>query len=160
MSRASLEAAIPSRATIVLDSSAVLAYLDGGEAVSAAAAVVIDGFVASGRNLAVVSAVTVTEALVRPMRAGSASATELVEAFLRHFANLRIEPVSIEVAREAARIRASTALRTPDATILATAVVTGAESVVTNDGRWATAVSGAGLELGLCRLDQHADAPR
>lgn len=35
------------------------------------------------------------------MRAGSVAATELVEAFLRHFANLRIEAVSFEVAREA-----------------------------------------------------------
>src|SRR6185503_18695672 len=101
MSRATLEAAIPAGATIVLDSSTVLAYLDGGERVSPVAAVVIDDFVATGRNTGVVSAVTVTEALVRPMRADSVSAVALVEAFLRHFANLRVEPVSFAVAREA-----------------------------------------------------------
>lgn len=155
MTRATLEASIPAGATIVLDSSAILAYLDGGEPVSPVAATVIDQFVATGRNEAVVSAVTVTEALVRPMRAGSASAIELVDAFLRHFAGLRVEPVSYEIAREAARIRAVTALRTPDATILATAAVTGARSVVTNDGRWASAIDGADLEVSLCRLDQH-----
>jgi hypothetical protein len=66
-----------------------------------------------------------------------------------------LELVSFDVAREAARIRASTAVRTPDATILATAVVAGAEAVVTNDGRWASAVSGARLGLSLCRLDEH-----
>ena len=155
MSRATLEASIPAGATIVLDSSAILAYLDGGEAISTVAAVVVDDFVASGRNAAVVSAVTVTEALVRPMRAGSAPAIELVEAFLRHFAGIRIEPVSYEVAREAARICAVTALRTPDATILATAVVAGAGSVVTNDGRWTAAIKASGLKVALCRLDKH-----
>ena len=154
MSRATLEAAIPAGRILLLDSSAVLAYLDGGEAVSPMAATVIDEFVASGRNEAVVSAVTVTDALVRPMRAGSASAIDLVEAFLRHFRNLRVEPVSFEVAREAARIRGATSLRTPDAMILATAVAAGAGSVVTNDGRWAAAIEGAGLGIALCRLDE------
>ena len=158
MSRATLEAAIPTGSTIVLDSSAVLAYLDGGEAVSPAAALVIDEFVASGRNEAVVSAVTVTEALVRPMRAGSESAVEVIEAFMGHFANLRIVAVSFDVAREAARIRAATALRTPDATILATAVIAGAGTVVTNDGRWAGAIRRAGLAVVLCRLDDHSRA--
>ena len=155
MSRATLESVIPAGATIVLDSSAVLAYLDGGEVVSSAAAVVIDDFVRTGRNDAIVSTVSVTEALVRPMRAGSDAAIELVEAFLRHYPNLRFEPVSHEIAREAARIRAATALRTPDATILATAAVLGAEVVVTNDGRWAPALERAGLTVGLCRLDEH-----
>ena len=155
MSRASLEAAIPAGATIVLDSSAILAYLDGNETVSSAAALVIDGFVATGRNAALVSAVTVTEALVRPMRANSTSAIALIEAFLGHFANLRLEPVSFGVAREAARIRAATALRTPDALILGTAVVAGAGSVVTNDDRWQTAIETAGLRLTLCQLDDH-----
>jgi len=154
VSRTTLEAAIPSAATIVLDSSALLAYLDGGEAVSPIATILIDEFVATGRNEAVVSTLTVTETLVRPMRAAS-SAVELVEAFLRHFVNLRVEPVTFEIAREAARIRAATALRTPDALILATAVVSGAQSVVTNDGRWSTAIDGANLGLVLCRLDEH-----
>jgi len=155
VSRTTLEAAIPAAATIVLDSSTVLAYLDGGEAVSPIATILIDEFVATGRNEAVVSTLTVTETLVRPMRAASTSAVELVEAFLRHFANLRVEPVSFEIAREAARIRAATALRTPDAMILATAVVSGAQSVVTNDGRWSTAIDGANLDLTICRLDEH-----
>lgn len=155
MSRATLEAAIPASATIVLDSSAVLAYLDGGEAVSPLTTVLIDEFVAGGRNDAVVSTVTVTEALVRPIRAASAPAVELVEAFIRHFANLRVEPVSFDVAREAARIRAATAIRTPDALILATAVVVDASTVVSNDGRWAAAIERAGLTVVLCRLDEH-----
>ena len=155
MSRSTLEAAIPAGLAILIDTSAVLAYLDGGESVSAASAVVMDDFVASGRNAAVVSAVTVTEALVRPMRAASASAVQLVESFLGHFSNLRVEAVTFDVGREAARIRAASALRTPDAMILATGVVAGTAVVVTNDGRWATAIAGANIGLALCRLDEH-----
>jgi predicted nucleic acid-binding protein len=101
--------------------------------------------------------VTVAESLVRPLRAESELATQIVEAFLRHFANLRVEPVTYDIAREAARIRAATALRAPDAMILATAVVAGATSIVSNDGRWASAVDGARLRLALCRLDEHLD---
>jgi predicted nucleic acid-binding protein len=133
---AALDAAIPAGATILLDTSAVLAYLSGAESTSAAAASVIDRFVASGRNLAVVSAITVTEALVRPMRAGSSTAIRLVDDFLLQFPNLRVEPVTVAVAREAARIRAATAAPTPDCLILATAVLAPASIVVGNDASW------------------------
>src|SRR5215471_10337726 len=69
-----LESSIAAGATLLLDTSAVLAYLSGSEAASRAAASVVDGFVGGGRNPGVVSAITVTEALVRPMRAGSTAA--------------------------------------------------------------------------------------
>jgi predicted nucleic acid-binding protein len=62
-------------------------------------------------------------------------------------------PVSYEIAREAATIRAVTALRTPDATILATATITRSPVVVTNDGRWQAAIERARLPISLCRLD-------
>jgi len=73
MSRSSLEAAIPRGAQILLDASVVLAYFDGREAISPAATLVIDEFVNSGRNPARISAVTVGETLVRPMKAGQAA---------------------------------------------------------------------------------------
>ena len=120
MARAELEPAIGPGASLLLDSSAILAYLDGTESISVLAAVILDEFIATGRNRAIMSAVSVTDALVRPFRAGSASAAGTVEAFLRSFPNLSIAPVTYEIAREAARIRAATAIRTPDALILAT----------------------------------------
>ena len=49
------------------------------------------------------SAVTVTECLVRPFRAGPEAAT-LVSTFLAHFPNLRVRAVDFEVAAEAAVI--------------------------------------------------------
>jgi predicted nucleic acid-binding protein len=146
MKPAARDAAIPAGVTILLDTSAVLAYLSGAEPASAAAASVIDGLVASGRNLAVVSAITVTETLVRPMRAASPTAIRVVDDFLLRFPNLRIDPVTVAVAREAARIRAATAAPTPDSVILATAVLAPASIVVGGDASWPGIARRAGLE--------------
>jgi predicted nucleic acid-binding protein len=153
MTPSALDAAIPPGATIVLDTSAVLAYLSGAEPASAAATSIIDGLTASGRNPAVVSAITVTEALVRPMRAASASAIRLVDDFLLHFPNLRVDPVTVAVAREAARIRAATAAPTPDALVIATAVVASAGAIVTNDRSWPGVASRSGLSLQVVVLE-------
>ena len=81
MALGSLEAAIAPGATLVVDTSAILAYLDGTETASAAAAIVFDQFIGTGRNPAILSAISVTEVLVRPLRAASPSAVGTVEAF-------------------------------------------------------------------------------
>jgi predicted nucleic acid-binding protein len=154
---AALGAAIPAGAIVLFDTSAVLAYLSGAEPASAAAASIVDDFVAGGRNRALVSAITLTEALVRPMRAGSPAAIRLVDDFLVQFPNLRVEPVTIAIAREAARIRAATAAPTPDALILATAAVAGASIVVGNDRSWPSLAKRAKLAIVVIVL---ADRPQ
>jgi predicted nucleic acid-binding protein len=154
MTPAALGAAIPAGATLLLDTSAVLAYLSGSEPASAVAASIIDGYVASGRNAAIVSTITVTEALVRPIRSASATAIRLVEDFLLRFPNMRIEPVTVAVAREAARIRAATAAPTPDALIIATAAIASARVVVGNDRTWPNIAKRAGLGLDVVVIDQ------
>ena len=153
MSWERVEKAIAPGASLVLDTSAILAYLDGGERVSGLASGVIDRLVATGRNPAAVSALSVTESLVRPMRAGSTGAVAIVETFLAEFPNLDVQPVTYKIAREAASIRAAAALPTPDALILATAVVGRHPIVVANDGRWQAAIERAGLALTLVHLD-------
>jgi predicted nucleic acid-binding protein len=176
-----LEQQIAAGSVIALDSSAVLAYLDGGEQISGAATHVIDGFVRSGRNPGLVSAVTVTEALVRPFRLakpapvgeagtggdeygktengtpepGVPETISTVEDFLRNFPNLTIVPVDYAVAREAARIRAQTGLRTADALVMATAGVSGAGVLVGNDERWRSAVDKLGKPFALCLLSDY-----
>jgi len=130
-----LEAAIPTGASLLIDTSAVLAYLTGTEPTSPLATQVLDGFVATGRNPAALSMVTVEEILVRPFRRGSA-AVATAEGFLRHFAEIRLVDVSYDIAREAARIRAATSLRTPDALFIATAIVTETDILVTSDLSW------------------------
>ena len=154
MTDAALDAAIPAGATILLDTSVVLAYLSGSESASQAAAAVIDGYVAVGRNAAVLSAISVTELLVRPVRAGSATAIRLVDDFLDHFPNLRVESVSVDIARAAARIRAATSAPTPDALILATAVGASVRIVVGNDTDWPRIVERASLPIEVVLLSE------
>jgi predicted nucleic acid-binding protein len=137
-----LEQAIPANAVVALDASVTLAYLSGAEAASAAATWLFDGCLATGRNAAVMSTLTVAELLVRPFRVG-ASAVASVEGFLRFFSGIRIADVSYPIAREAGRIRATTTLKIPDAIVLATAAYAGATVVVTNDRGWPASVSGA-----------------
>jgi predicted nucleic acid-binding protein len=158
VSRAALEAAIPVGETILLDTSAILAYLSGSERASAAATVVIDELVRSGRNPAVVSAISVCEVLVRPNRAGSPGAVRLVDDFVTHFPNLRVEAVTIEIARLGARIRAASAAPTPDALILATAIAGSARFVVGNDTGWPGVVARADLPITVVVLATFVDA--
>ncbi len=142
MAGAELETALPAGASLLIDTSVVLAYLTGTEPASPLATRVFDAFVATGRNPAALSTVTVQEILVRPFRRGSA-AVATAEGFLRHFAEIRVVDVSYEIAREAARIRSLTGLRTPDALIIATAVVTAADVVITIDLSWQVAIDAA-----------------
>jgi predicted nucleic acid-binding protein len=112
---------------------------------------VFDGFVSTGRNPAALSMVTVEEILVRPFRSGPA-AVATAEGFLRHFAEIRLVDVSYEIAREAARIRAATGLRTPDALIIATALVTEVDILVTGDRSWRATTEVVAPGLRLCML--------
>ena len=146
-----LEHAIAAGDLLVIDTSATLAYLVGTERASGAAAFVFDGCIGTSRNPALLSTVTAAELLVRPFRAGRA-ALATVEGFLQFFGELRLAEVTYAVAREAARIRAATGLSMPDALIVATAVESGAQLLVTNDGQWATAVDALGLPVRVLRL--------
>jgi predicted nucleic acid-binding protein len=151
---------------VCLDTSAVLAYLDGEEPTSAAAAVLLDRMVRTGRNIGIISTVTVTEALVRPFRveaqgtaapsAGKPTVIDVVEDFLQNFPNLSIVPVAYDVAREAARIRGLTGLRTADALVLGTASIAAAKVVVGNDERWRSAVATLGGPFSFCLLSDYS----
>lgn len=141
MSGSSLLGRLGTPRPIVIDTSVLIAYLDGGEVFSGSATVLLDQLVAGGSHPAVISAVTVTECLVRPFRAGP-PAVATAATFLGHFLNLRVRPIDDEVATEAARVRALTGLRTPDALVIATALVEGIATIVTGDGQWERAIEG------------------
>ena len=157
MISASLEHSIPAGVLIALDTSVVLAYLAGSEQVSRAATAIIDGFVRPGRNAAVVSAMTVTESLVRAFAADRDDAVIVVETFLARFPNLSIVPTDFAVAREAARVRSATRLPTPDAIVVASAIVSGAAHLVANDSGWSKALRVLGDPVRLCHLQDHAN---
>ena len=156
MSQASLSTGLAAGISLVVDSSAVLAYLAGDELASTPARQVLDDFIRPGRNPGSISSLTVTETLVRPFERAESGALGTVEAFLRQFPNLEVVPVNYAVAREAARVRARTRLPTPDAIILATAIVRGAGALVGNDERWRSALEKLGVPMVLCILADYA----
>ena len=80
MSLAGLEAALPAGDRILLDTTALAAYLEAAEPAHPVARHVIDSFVAGGRNPAIVSTVTVMEILIRPLRAVPPRHTTLLDS--------------------------------------------------------------------------------
>jgi predicted nucleic acid-binding protein len=85
----------------------------------------------------ITSIVTLIEITIRPMRNGNADLVARYEDLLLDTANIDTIDLSAPIAQEAARLRATYNLRTPDAIQLATAVHAGATTFLTNDERLA-----------------------
>ena len=119
----------------VLDAGIVIAVLDSSDAHHAASVEALRASRELGDAL-VVPASAYAEALVGPSRRG-ADAVATVDALLDALP-ATVEPATREAAREAAALRAryGRALRLPDALVLATATVVGADQVLTTDAGW------------------------
>jgi predicted nucleic acid-binding protein len=88
---------------------------------------------AQSGNIEIVSSeLTLMEALAGPFKSGNAALTAAFEQALLS-ADLRLLPISQAILREAARLRATTNLRTPDALHAATSQLAGCALFVTND---------------------------
>jgi predicted nucleic acid-binding protein len=135
VSLTSLEGELPPGDRVLLDSSAVIAYIDGSEPVGPLAVALIDEWVRVGRNPAVVSMVSVMELLVRPRRRSTREYLHVMD-FLTHHPNLTSQQIDLPVAQEAASLRAAFNLATPDALVVATGIVAQVSRLVTNDVRW------------------------
>ena len=144
---------IPAGTRLLLDTSVVLAYLSGDERASPPAVQIMDAFLRSARNRGVISTVTVSEVLVRAHALGVAAS---VWPILLDFEGLDIHPVDFLVAAEAARLRADSHLRAPDALILATGVLTTCRALVTVDKQLAKVARKLVPEMGVCLLSDFA----
>lgn len=121
----------------VLDAGVLIALLDASDAHHPAAVEALRT-ARERRDRLVLPASAYAECLVGPSRRG-ADAVAVVEALIDALP-ATVEPISRSVARGAAALRASggTALRLPDALVLATAEALGADRVITTDARWRT----------------------
>jgi predicted nucleic acid-binding protein len=119
----------------VLDAGVVIAVLDAGDAHHAAAAKALTAARDQGDEL-VIPVSAYAECLVSPSRSGPA-AIATVDQFLDALP-ARVEPVTRVIGAAAASLRAShgSSLRLPDALVVATAVVLGADRIITADARW------------------------
>ena len=120
----------------VLDAGVVIGLLDGDDAHHVGARRAIRAALDRGDRL-VLPASALAEALVAPSRMGP-EAVEAVQRLLDRLP-IAVEPVDEEVAVEAAATRAAhPKLRLPDALVIATAALLGADQLVTTDRRWPT----------------------
>ncbi|MRD47425.1 PIN domain-containing protein [Caenimonas koreensis DSM 17982] len=83
-----------------------------------------------GRLRVAISTITMAEVLVGPLKQGLDALAKRYERALESF---EVVPVSTEIAVTAARLRAATGLRLPDALQAATALEVGAAALVTHD---------------------------
>lgn len=91
--------------------------------------------VATGDIEAVTSAVTLLETLVVPFRAGDFALARRYELLLTRSRHLTMSPLSRQLLRAAAVLRAIHRVRTPDALQLAAAIARGCSTFVTHDKR-------------------------
>ena len=89
---------------------------------------------ARGEVRVVSSEIAIAEVLVWPLRSGDTRILAAYEGLLLG-TDIRLQPIARATLRVAARLRAESALRTPDAIHAATAILTGCALFVTNDKR-------------------------
>lgn len=127
---------------VFIDTSACIAYHSTAELAHPGARHLLGRIAASDDQLiGYISTVSAVELLIRPVRAGGSDLTYM-HAFLRGFPNLHILPVDLDVALQAANVRALTRLPLPDALLISSAVLAGCEAVVTNDQSWGRRLAG------------------
>ena len=158
MSLPSLLEAIHEGDRVLLDTTVLAAYLDATDATHPIARHVLDELVATGRNTAVVSMVTVMEILVRPMRAAPPS-THTVLEFLRTQPNLTCVSIDLAVAQEAAYVRAESRLAPPDALIVGTGLAAGVHRIVTNDHAWSGRLAALSSGIAVVQMSEHLPFP-
>jgi predicted nucleic acid-binding protein len=91
--------------------------------------------IGEGRLEAVTSSLTLLETLVLPLRIGNEVLARQYERFLTGSRGLRLVPIDLSLLREAAHVRATTRLKTPDSLQVASALSAGCPVLVTNDDR-------------------------
>jgi predicted nucleic acid-binding protein len=122
---------------IHLDAGVIIGFLDGDDAHHDAARAALASALENGDNLSV-AASALAECLVGPAGRGP-QAVELVRVVIDRL------PVSVigldeEIATQAAVLRARhRALKLPDALVIATAIASGADRLITTDRKWPTA---------------------
>jgi len=90
--------------------------------------------IADGSIQAVCSTITLAEVLVHPLRTGNTQLVNQYENILRGSKNLSLIALNHDIARLSADLRARYNLRTPDAIHVASAIHSGCDAFLTNDG--------------------------
>ncbi len=118
---------------IGLDSNVLIYLIETQGPLAEAAATIVDRIV-EGQLKAVLSVIGLVEILTGPARASNAIAFEVTAEALRDLP-IRVTPLSVAIAEDAAWIRGVAGVGLEDAVHLASARAAGATAFVTNDRR-------------------------
>jgi len=118
--------------TVYLDTAPIIYYVENISPYSDLLDPVFQA-VRSGSLRACTSTLTLAETLVVPYRKKSEILLEKFETLLMRTPDLTILPLTQDIARETAKIRAEFSIKTPDAVQLATARANGIGYFLTND---------------------------
>lgn len=123
---------LPLRGRIMVDTAPIIYLLEDHPRHASRYAPVFERAEA-GQYEIVVSTVTLAEVLTGPLRLGDEDLAERYRATLTHATGWSLVVLTPEIAQRAARIRARSRLKLPDAIQLATALETACIALVTHD---------------------------
>lgn len=131
---------IPNGSKVLLNTVALIYFLEENERYSKLAEKIF-GRIESGELQGVLANLAFAELLVPLFRSGEPRAAAGLANRIFNFRNLEVVTLTTEISIEAARLRAEYSLRTPDAIHAATAIITQASGILTNDKRLAVLTS-------------------
>lgn len=135
-----MESMIPNGSKVLLDTVALIYFLETNERYSKLAEKIF-GRIESGELQGVLANLAFAELLVPLFRSGEPRTAAGLANRILNFRNLEVVTLTTEISIEAARLRAEYSLRTPDAIHAATAIITQASGILTNDKRLAVLTS-------------------
>jgi predicted nucleic acid-binding protein len=127
-----LRAFLARHQTIALDTSPFIYHLQDHPTYRVATAAIFQA-IERGHPAAVTSTVTMLELLVKPFKDQNIELVNSIFSLASRYPNLSWVEPSLAVAERGAQLRARYSLRTPDAIQAATAIVSHATGLITND---------------------------
>ena len=159
MGIADLDSALSDTERVFLDSSALIAFHSQAEPIHLLAQHLLGRIERDIDPLrGYYSVISASELLIRPIRTSAASFT-FMHTFLLNFPNLTALAVDMQVAVQAATIRATTGIRLPDALVIASGLLAGCEAIVSNDEQWQRRLAPLFREFRWIYLGDYLDAP-
>jgi len=126
---------VPEQRVIGLDTTPFIYSLEAHPVYGPLVRPFFESRVKTGLNTVVTSVVTLSEVLVQPLRCEQADLVDRYRTLLTRGRNLTLASITPAIAERAAKIRATYAIRLPDAFQIAAALEHGATHFLTNDDR-------------------------
>jgi len=134
LSLASLQRALDGKKHVALDTGIFIAAQDAGDPRRACAGWLLTS-VERGRFRCTISVINAAELFVGAIAKGS-DAGITTQSYVRNFPNLAVTPLTLDLATDAADIRAKTGLSLPDAIVIATAMAASCDVLIHGDREW------------------------